>query len=93
MSYIGQRNRAAALTWRDEMFGLFQLLAGNPHAGVSPKKTKLPVRMFPKGNYVVLYQVDDGDVDIIRVIHAAQDCPDIADEFWRLIEPLRATTY
>lgn len=75
ISYIGQHNPHAALTWQDSMTELFELLATHPHSGVPYATDKYSVRIVPRGNYVVVYRVRDSGVVILRVIHAARDWP------------------
>lgn len=73
MSYIGKANPGAALKWRDQLFGVLELLGSNPGAGSSHDEIAPGIRMFPKGNYLVLYRAEEREAVILRVTHAARD--------------------
>jgi toxin ParE1/3/4 len=52
----------------------FYLLAEYPHLGGARDADLGPGRRsFSVGDYVVIYRIDDGDVLILRVLHARRD--------------------
>lgn len=73
IAYIADRNPSAARKWRDEIFGVFELLGGSPFIGSAHEEVAPDIRMFPSGNYIVLYRVEEAGVLVLRIIHAARD--------------------
>ena len=73
MSYIGRQNPRAALSWRDEIFRILEMLGQMPEAGTGHEEIGSGMRMFPKGNYVILYEAVRNGIVVIRVTHAARD--------------------
>jgi toxin ParE1/3/4 len=78
MSYIGKRNPRAALAWRDEIFRILDMLGQLPEAGAGHEEIGIGIRMFPKGNYVILYETEENGIAVIRVTHAARDREQLA---------------
>jgi toxin ParE1/3/4 len=70
--YIAAENPAAARRFVERMTRKFEALAATPGMGV--KRAGLPdeLRMFPAGNYLVLYREIAGGVEIVRVCHGAR---------------------
>jgi toxin ParE1/3/4 len=75
MSYIGQRNPSAALRWQVDIYSTFDFLASMPGAGSRRQITPVKVSMFPKDGYLIFYQINGTNIDILRVLHAARDWP------------------
>ena len=73
LAYIAVRNPDAARAWRNAMFHILDLLGANPHLGVAHDEVREGLRMFPTGNYIVLYRADRVGILVLRVIHAARD--------------------
>jgi toxin ParE1/3/4 len=73
IAYLAQRNHVAARKWRDEVFRVFELLGDNPQIGSAHDEVAPDLRMFPLGNYIVLYRVETAGVLVLRVIHASRD--------------------
>ena len=57
----------------DSLTDRFFLLATHPHAGRRRDDLLAGIRLFPVGDYVVLYFVDRSDVLITRVVHGGRD--------------------
>lgn len=55
----------------------FRQLARHPHLGQACPEFGPNVRIWPVGSYVVLYQPQEGGVDIVQVAHGARDLPAI----------------
>ncbi|WP_323783667.1 type II toxin-antitoxin system RelE/ParE family toxin [Leisingera sp.] len=55
------------------LFTLFDLIAGFP--GMARERTEFtpPVRIHPTGAHLVIYRLEQGRPEIIRVLHARQD--------------------
>ncbi|MBP2549607.1 plasmid stabilization system protein ParE [Neorhizobium galegae] len=75
MSYIALRNPRAALRWQIEIYATFDFLAAMPGAGTQRQSDRLNVSMFPKDGYLIFYQINETNIDILRVLHAARDWP------------------
>jgi toxin ParE1/3/4 len=73
MIHIGGDNPAAALKWQADLYETFAMLGDFPGTGVLRTTLKRKLRLFPKGNYLIFYQIAARHVVILRVIHAARD--------------------
>jgi plasmid stabilization system protein ParE len=76
--YIAKDDLRAAGRVRLQILGACRALAMNPAIGHKRQDiTDKPVLFWPVGSYLVVYQYVDRFVEIIRVIHAARDAPNI----------------
>ena len=58
----------------DSITGRFFLLSSFPRAGRRRDEDfGAGVRSFPVGEYVILYCLEEGDVEILRVVHGRRD--------------------
>jgi len=57
----------------------FYLLASHPRIGRARDDLLAGARSFPVGNYVIVYDVDDEDVRILRVVHGRRDLAALFD--------------
>jgi toxin ParE1/3/4 len=57
----------------DSLTDRFLLLAAHPYAGRRRDDLVQDIRLFPVGDYVVLYFVVNSDVLITRVVHGSRD--------------------
>jgi len=64
----------------DSLTSRFCLLASHPHAGRQRDDLWPGMRIFPVGQYVVLYRVDGIDVVIDRVVRGSRDLEALFDE-------------
>jgi toxin ParE1/3/4 len=64
----------------DSLYERFVLLARYPHAGRQRDDLWPGLRMFPVGDYLVLYRIDGKDVVIDRVVHGSRDLEALFDE-------------
>ena len=55
------------------MFRIFEILGEMPEAGTGHEEVGIGIRMFPKGNYVILYEAVQDGIIVVRVVHAARD--------------------
>ena len=72
--YIATDNLDAADRLLDEFSLNFKRLVDNPHLG--PERTDLvsqPVRFLRSSSYLIVYQVRDSEITIIRVLSAYRD--------------------
>jgi toxin ParE1/3/4 len=66
-------SRSAAQHWIDALYRRFANLGSMPGIGTSRPDIGRDVRLFPAGQYVILYRQEADGVDIIRVIHGKRD--------------------
>ncbi len=71
---ILQENPFAARKMRKEFFRKFSLLAFQPGLGTRGEDVETR-EIFVKGNYRIVYRVDDGVLWIARIIHTARRWP------------------
>jgi toxin ParE1/3/4 len=64
----------------DSLYERFVLMAKYPHAGRQRDDLWPGMRMFPVGDYLVLYRIDGKDVVIDRVVHGSRDLERLFDE-------------
>ena len=60
---------------RERFLDSFRLLAKNPLIGQACPEFGENMRIWPVGNYVVLYVPRDNGIDIVQVVHGARDLP------------------
>lgn len=73
--------RHSAVTWGpqqadsyvDALFATFDLLADFPQMARVRSEFAPPVRIHPSGTHLVIYQITDQGIDIIRLLHAHQN--------------------
>jgi antitoxin ParD1/3/4/toxin ParE1/3/4 len=74
--YIAQDNINAADRWIAKIFDAFQQIADDPGIGHTRKDlTSLPIRFWPIDDYLVLYRVQNKQVEIIAVTQGSRDIP------------------
>jgi toxin ParE1/3/4 len=66
-------NAAVADGVIDAITERFHLLAQYPRMGRSRDDLRAGLRSFPVGQYVIIYTIDDEDVQILHVFHGRQD--------------------
>lgn len=66
------------------MLGRFDEAIGRlgdfPGLGPSRDELRPGLRSFPVGDYVLLYRVVEGGIEVVRVIHGARDLDQALDE-------------
>jgi toxin ParE1/3/4 len=74
-NYIAREsgNLAAADGVIDAITERFYLLAEFPYMGRAREDLQPGLRSFPVGQHVIIYTIDDGDVQILHVFHGRQD--------------------
>ena len=70
-TYIAQDNYGAALNWLDQVDEKSERLGGMPSLGVAVS-TRTGLRVFPFGNYLILYRQVSAGIEIVRVVHGAR---------------------
>ena len=70
--YIAEDNPRAARNWFEDIYYHCQRLGEMPGMGAARFDVRHGLRMFPVGNYLILYQQTDDGAEIVRVIHGAR---------------------
>ncbi|HEY4232005.1 MAG TPA: type II toxin-antitoxin system RelE/ParE family toxin [Lacipirellulaceae bacterium] len=60
---------------RGRFLECFRQLARNPHLGQACPELGENLRISPVGRYVILYVPREDGIDIVQVLHGAQDLP------------------
>ena len=71
---LGKRASAAKLVLQD-IRAACELLGAHPALGRSQQDLAPDVKSFPVRSYMVLYEVDQPAIRILRVIHGKRDLP------------------
>ena len=75
-AYIAQENIQAARRVLAELRVACARLADNPHLGhVREDLTDQPVRFWFVRTYDIIYRPDTHPLEIVRIVHSAQDIP------------------
>ena len=76
-AFIASDNPETADILESDIFEVCQLLAGQPQMGMKrPRWTDLPVRFWiVRRNYFIVCKPDSNPLQILRILHAAQDIP------------------
>ena len=70
---------AQARLYHDELFGIFDLIAANPHMARQRRELSPPMRIHPFKAHLLIYRIEeDGDILIVRVRHGHEDWTDEA---------------
>ncbi len=72
---IGHENwgEEQADRYHESLSNLFELIALNPQMARLRNEIDPPVRVHPFGSHIVIYQIKDHDVIIIRIRHSRED--------------------
>ena len=62
---------------RAKVLQTFRRLARNPHAGQACPEFGENLRLSLAGNYIVFYVPQSDGIDIVQVVHGAQDLPSV----------------
>jgi toxin ParE1/3/4 len=76
VDYIAKADRRAARRWAESVRAGCRRLSTNPGLGAARDEIRPTLRMFPIGNYLVLYEALEapvkGGVLIVRILHTAR---------------------
>lgn len=64
----------------DTIYGRILLLGRHPHIGRQRDDLLAGIRLFPVGDYVLLYRVEGVDAVVARVVHGSRDLDALFDE-------------
>ena len=77
-AYIGEGSIPAAGRVRVALLDACRKLADHPAMGhTRTDLTEQPVRFWPVGSYLIIYNPTRRPIEIVRVVHAARDVPDL----------------
>lgn len=72
--YIAQFNPVRSESFVDELLARCMTLSDMPlRFALMPRYEKYALRHFSYGNYAVYYRVEDERIEIVRILHGAQD--------------------
>ena len=71
--YIAERNPDAADRWLEKIDAKVKLLAQFPGIGRRREELAPELQSFPVGNYLIFYRQVKGGIEVLRVLHGAQD--------------------
>lgn len=71
--YIGTDNLDAAVKHRQRLEKCWLALLDQPRMGTKRDDLKPEMRSITEGNYVIFYRIVPDGIQILRVLHAAQD--------------------
>ena len=77
LDYIAQDNPSAAIKFLGEIRTKMYLYSQNPELGKRADHLSNGSRYFVKGNYLIFYRLLSGRFEIIRILHGAQNLPDL----------------
>ena len=69
---IALENLPAALRLVERFHEVARLLRDHPNIGVARDEIAARVRIFPIGNYLILFRALEDGAEIVRVIHGAR---------------------
>jgi toxin ParE1/3/4 len=73
VEYLAKVNLDAALALVDQFTECFQLLEAQPEMGERYSDPRRGLRRTSMGNYVIIYQIVDDGILIVRVAHGARN--------------------
>jgi toxin ParE1/3/4 len=75
--FVAQDDPVAADLWLDAIEEKLELLADNPLMGPARSDIARDLRYHPVGNYLLLYRIVAGGVEVVRVVHGARNLLDL----------------
>ncbi len=76
--FVAQDDPVAADRWLDTLEDKLGLLADNPLMGPARPDIAPELRYHPVGNYLLLYRIVSGGIEVVRVVHGAGDLLDLS---------------
>ncbi|MEN2981009.1 type II toxin-antitoxin system RelE/ParE family toxin [Tistrella bauzanensis] len=74
---IAENNPIAARRWLNAIFSCCRDLGDMPGMGSARPEVHPDLRLYPVGNYLILYRKAEFGADIMRVIHGARHWQDL----------------
>jgi toxin ParE1/3/4 len=76
--FVAQDDPVAADRWLDTLEDKLGLLANSPLMGPTRPDIAPELRYHPVGNYLLLYRIVSGGIEVVRVVHGARDLLDLS---------------
>ena len=77
VEHLAKANLDAAIAFIDQLSDRFRQLEQYPESGAQFGDPQRGLRRTSLGNYVIVYQILDDAVLIVRVVHGARDLHDL----------------
>lgn len=71
--YIAKDNPVAAEHLLERLESACQQLTETPSLGFPFEGTTDELRVWPVGNYVILYRIEPDGIGVVRIVHGARD--------------------
>jgi toxin ParE1/3/4 len=71
--YYAEKSERAAQRIRQEIVSKYNLLLQFPLAGRNRDELQAGLRSLPVGNHIIFYREIEDGIEIVRVLHGAQD--------------------
>lgn len=79
--YIALDNISKAVTWAEDIVNHCQKLQTNPNIGrVIPEFRRTEIRELIHGNYRLIHEVKETQVDMLTIWHTSQQLPDKSED-------------
>ena len=75
--YVAEQSQSetTALRFLEAIDERCKLLARHPLAGEARPDLAPKVRVFPVGNYIIIYRPARGGIELLRIVHSSRDIP------------------
>ena len=77
---IVNANPHAADRLMEKFESQLHLLSSQPRIGQKRDEWSPGLRIFPAGNYVILYYPDDDGIEVVGIVYGRQDLPSLFDK-------------
>jgi toxin ParE1/3/4 len=74
---IAADNPMAAQSWYDRLYKTIETMGTMPEMGAQRFDVRPDMRLFPMGNYLILYRAIEDSAEIVRVVHGAREWEDL----------------
>ncbi|MEO5333632.1 MAG: type II toxin-antitoxin system RelE/ParE family toxin [Magnetococcus sp. YQC-5] len=71
-AYIAQDNSQRADEWLNTLRKTIEMLSDQPYMGTSRPEYEHDIHGFPIGKYLILYQIIQNGICVVRVLHGAR---------------------
>jgi toxin ParE1/3/4 len=77
-TWIAEENFARAESFAEEILGACERITDFPESSIAIGMAgEFAVRRKPLGNYLIFYRVKNNVVEVLRILHGAQDYSDL----------------
>lgn len=86
--FIAESDETRADKFIDLLLEKCELLAKFPEMGRARHEFVVDLRSFPVKNHIVFYLPVENGIEILRVLHASRDIPEVFDEMIDATKPI-----